>query len=140
MTFSVGFTGTRFGMTKEQKVRMSSLVPRADFYHHGDCVGADADFHNIVRYLCHDFNHDGQIVGHLPVDTTHRAFCTFDETRDPLPHMKRNKAIVTESDVMLACPSTMEEQQFGGTWATIRMARKAKKPLTIVYPDGSVGT
>jgi len=51
--------------------------------------------------------------------------------------MKRNKAIVAEAHVMLAAPRDMTEQQYGGTWKTIGMTRKAKKPLVIVFPDGT---
>jgi len=39
--------------------------------------------------------------------------------------------------LMLAAPRDMTEQEHGGTWKTIGMARKAKKPLVIVFPDGS---
>jgi hypothetical protein len=38
--------------------------------------------------------------------------------------------------VVIACPFERTEQQRSGTWATVRMARKAGKPLVIVYPQG----
>jgi hypothetical protein len=136
----VGFTGTRFGATDVQLARMrellTTLVARsfADEQftaHHGDCVGADAQFHALARELA------WSIVIHPPVDDSERANCSGDQRRDPLTHMKRNKAIVTESHLMLAIPRDMTEQQFGGTWKTIGMSRKAKKPLVIVFPDGT---
>jgi hypothetical protein len=148
----IGFTGTRRGMTDEQmsavnRVIMdcvtrwaSSIAPMTA--HHGDCVGADAEFHGFVA------RRGFHIVGHLPVDEQHRAFCRFDETREPLcrfdetreprTHMQRNRQIVTAADVMIATPSEMVEQERGGTWATIRMTRKAGKPLAVVLPDGFV--
>jgi hypothetical protein len=52
--------------------------------------------------------------------------------------MKRNKAIVAEAHRVMAVPKDMTAQPYGGTWKTIEMARKAKKPLVIVFPDGSV--
>jgi hypothetical protein len=39
---------------------------------------------------------------------------------------------------MLAAPYVPTEQTHGGTWRTIGLARKAKKPLVIVLPDGSI--
>jgi hypothetical protein len=77
-------------------------------------------------------------IGHLPIDQEHRAFCEFDETRPPLKHMQRNKAIVAESDVVIACPLDMVEKTIGGTWKTIGFTRKAGRPLAIVWRDGTV--
>lgn len=136
----VGFTGTRYGMSPAQQTvvaqaldRLVSGEPAATFIaHHGDCVGADAQFHDLTRLR------GFRTVGHLPIDDTHRAFCQFDEVRDPLPHMKRNRAIVAESDVVIATPFDMEEKTVGGTWKTIGFARQAKKPLAIVWRDGIV--
>jgi len=98
---------------------------------HGLCIGADLQFHGIVRTL------GWYVIGHPPIDVVHMAQCECDELLAPEKHMRRNKAIVMASDWMYGAPYEMQEQERGGTWATIRMARKAKKPLTIVYPDGS---
>jgi hypothetical protein len=136
----IGFTGTRYGMTDEQRKAVDSVL--ADIIggdlklgviaHHGDCVGADAHFHDIaVQYGAY-------VVGHIPIDGSHRAFCHFNQWLPALPHMKRNREIVAAADVMIATPAEAVEQPRGGTWATIRMARKAKKPLAIVRPDGHV--
>jgi hypothetical protein len=55
-----------------------------------------------------------------------------------LPHLKRNGHIVDASHVMIACPRLMHEELRSGTWMTIRYARRADKPLAIVWPDGSI--
>lgn len=132
----LGFTGTRFGMTPPQLAAIRAVIVELGpvIGHHGDCVGADAEFHAILRELGH------RVVGHPPVDDAHRAWCTFDEQVDPLTHMKRNRAIVTIADMMIGAPYDMTEQERGGTWQTIKMTRKAKKPLVIGYPDGSIVT
>ena len=39
---------------------------------------------------------------------------------------------------MIAAPADMAGQPHGGTWQTVRSARRASKPLAICYPDGSV--
>lgn len=138
-----GFTGTRYGCTPDQYLALSELLGDLDennpwgeplpYAHHGDCVGADAEFHTMA------FGLEWPVVIHPPVDSEHRANCThWRSIHTPLPHMQRNRTIVAAADIMIACPFDMTEQTRGGTWATIRMARKAGKPLAIVLPDGSV--
>jgi len=136
----VGFTGTRHGMTDAQRNRVLVELGRLTsgvfrvVGHHGDCVGADAEFHELLLA-----NWDGAyIVGHIPTNDSDRAFCAFDEARPPLPYMRRNAEIVKAANVMIAAPPTMEPQERGGTWRTIGLARKAKKDLVVVLPDGSV--
>jgi len=136
---NIGFTGTRYGMTPHQRMRVLLEVEReADdsmgiMGHHGDCIGADAQFHEIIRMF--PFGH---VVGHIPTNDEHRARCVFDEERPPLPYMKRNAAIVAAANVMIAAPFEMTEQERGGTWRTIKLARLARKPISIVLPDGSL--
>jgi len=136
----IGFTGTRHGMSEEQRIAVDVSV--CDLIggdlnlrvhaHHGDCVGADAQFHKIATdYGC-------KTVGHPPWGRTRRAFCAFDEVRSSLPFLERNRAIVSESNFMLAAPLELEEQPRGGTWHTIRLTRKVGKPLAIVWRDGRV--
>lgn len=105
---------------------------------HGDCVGADAEFDRLA-------------VG-LGLDRTVRP-CTLDEQRAhverytpvrpskiffPEPPLDRNKKIVADCDVLIACPGEATEQLRSGTWATIRHAKRVGKPCTIVYPSGEV--
>ena len=52
----------------------------------------------------------------------------------------RNEHIVDEADVVVAAPATEMEQPRGGTWYTIRYARKVEKVLHVVGPDGTVET
>lgn len=142
----IGFTGTRHGWRPKQNdavmgvlldTRLAGDDTALRFYggrctlHSGDCLGADAEMHRLATGIA------WKTVGHIPSDPTHRAFLDYDEVRKPLPYMQRNAAIVESAKYMLATPYEMTEQQRGGTWATIRMARRAKKPLIIVYPDGS---
>ncbi len=131
---NVGFTGTRFGMTLAQSAAVwEILVALGESRgHHGDCIGADAQFHLYARTL------GWYMIGHIPVVKDHRAFCDFDETRPACPHLRRNCNIVEESELMIATPREMQEQLHGGTWFTIRRARKKLRPLAIVLPNGAV--
>ena len=133
----IGFTGTRHGMTREQALAVvivaASYVKQGERWtaHHGDCIGADEGFHDLAH------NVGATIVGH-PSTHNLRAYREFDVEHDRKAPMVRNADIVRESDVMIACPYEATEQPRGGTWATIRMARMARKPLAIVLPDGTV--
>ena len=43
----IGFTGSRKGMTGEQAAVVMRLLLSATEGHHGDCVGADEQFHEM---------------------------------------------------------------------------------------------
>lgn len=134
----LGFTGTREGMTAEQIAAVTSLVrSMLRTYgelvaHHGDCIGADSDFHHICR------SNGVPIHLHPPSNDAMRASCDFDIISNPLPYLVRNQAIVDAADRMIACPAEPAEKSRGGTWATVRMARRAKKKIAIVQPDGKI--
>lgn len=136
----IGFTGTRHGMTPSQRSAVTAIVQEvargAGFVaHHGDCVGADAEFHDLCRMepLSVIVVHPGPLD-----DLPGQAGRIGDSRREPLSHMRRNKNIVMVSTVMIAAPFEMTEQAHGGTWRTIEMARRAKRPLAIIWRDGAV--
>jgi hypothetical protein len=136
----IGFAGTRQGMTPPQQSAVAAIVQRvADgdgfVARHGDCIGADAEFHDLCRMLPRSL-----IVVHPgPLDDLpNQAGRIGDERREPLPHMRRNKNIVMASTMMIAAPFEVAQQEYGGTWRTIEMARKAKRPLAIAWRDGTV--
>lgn len=106
--------------------------PHFQIGRHGDCVGADADFHLILE------DYGLTIIGHPPVKEEHRAFCTFNETLEPKDYLVRDRDIVDKSDLMIICPRTFKEEQRSGTWFTARYARKTGKHGLIFWPDGTV--
>jgi len=129
----IGFTGTREGMTTRQIAVASLMLAYADELHHGDCDGADAQAHDLGRL------HGAHIVGHPPKNGSKRAFCECDELREPKGYLERDDDIVDETDELIATPKEFEPQDRGGTWYTINYAKRVGKPVTIIYPDGSVG-
>lgn len=140
MSVSIGFTGTRYGMTTEQRRRVLHMLLEYTFgceftAHHGDCIGADAEFHAIARA-----RPGSRIVIHPgPVDDLARqAGCVGDERREPLPHMRRNRNIVRACTVLIAAPAEETQQPRGGTWRTVEMARQAGRPLALVLPSSAV--
>lgn len=137
----VGFTGTRDGMTDDQRQTLYKLLKRIvdrcktqPVFHHGDCIGADEQAHSIAREL------GFHIVVHPPDDDSRRAFCQGDETRPPDWYTNRNQDIVNESSLMFAGPKSKREYLRSGTWSTVRFARRRHKPVTKVWPRGGFQT
>lgn len=130
----VGFSGTSEGITAKQAYALRKLLeylsPRE--FHHGDCVGADEQAHQIARTM------GTTIVIHPPEVWKHRAFCTeYNRISTCKPYLVRNKDIALECDVLVATPKTREEQLRSGTWATVRYARKLGRRVYLVHTDGS---
>lgn len=131
----IGFTGSRDGMTYFQKQsvhRSLSLIKKRNkttklFFHHGDCIGADAQAHLIAAKL------GFIIVVHPPTDNTRRAFMQG-IVLPPKPFMDRNRDIVNESHLMIACPKTRQESLRSGTWATIRYSRNKGNLWNLIKP------
>lgn len=135
----IGFTGSRKGMTPIQFAFVLRAIAemRPEEVHHGQCIGADEEFHRIAQSQL-----IGKIISHPGTSksgvTSWRSFnCNFcQETRREKPFLDRNKDIVNETDFLIACPRSSTEL-IGGTWFTIKYAIKFNRDLIIIYPDGN---
>ena len=136
MIYKIGFTGTRKGFSNEQTCSFKILINKYLFqeFHHGDCVGADKQAHDIIK----DLYPNVKIICHPPIDERLRAFCICDEYKVPKAHLKRNRAIVNHTDLLIAISDTVKEQLRSGTWATIRFAREKQKEIKIILPNGAI--
>lgn len=132
----VGFTGSREGMTPQQRRVVEEIVRGATEAHHGDCVGADETFHWICRRA------GVPVVGHPPEGNRLRAFCDgFARVEPSKPFLERNKDIVQAATLVVATPKDTREpaRVIGeGTWATVRYARGRPVALRVVMPDGQL--
>lgn len=128
----LGFTGTRKGLTLLQRCTLEDLVASLEVteFHHGLCIGADAFAHELVRRL----HPAAEIHGHACTLENQQAPLKVDVLHVPKPPLERNRDIVAASRMMLATPGTNEEQLRSGTWATVRYARRAEKPLFLILP------
>jgi hypothetical protein len=134
-TLVIGFTGTRQGMTWEQRLAVEHLLNKLQpaQVRHGDCVGADEQFHEISRQL------ELPVFIHPPNNNKERAYCMGAVAiAPPAPYHVRNKDMVASSDALVATPLEDSEQDRGGTWMTVRFARAKGIPLYIVWPNGIV--
>jgi len=140
----IGFTGTQSGMTLEQKKTVQrillSFVEDENIFisevHHGDCIGADENFHKIIKAYDHFLGIAIHI--HPPIKAIKRAFCDGTVLHKEKSYLVRNHDIVDACNVMIATPGEREEQLRSGTWSTIRYAKKCDKALHIIYPDGII--
>lgn len=137
----LGFTGTRVGMTREQGLAFQLLISHRRFdplveYHHGDCTGADEESHGVIRRTRPRVT----IIGHPPLNDKFRAFCDFDLEMSPLDYIERDFAIVDSVDYLVATPRQTFEVRRSGTWTTMRYAARQKKPVMVIWPDGTSGS
>jgi hypothetical protein len=131
----IGFTGTQKGMTDAQRSYVRTFLIRMQdkpywMVHHGDCIGADHDFHRIVRRF------GGMVYLHPPDKDVKRAFCDYDKSAEPKPYLERNHDIVDACDLLIATPGEPDEVLRSGTWSTIRYAEKLGRMRLVVNPDG----
>lgn len=139
--FQIGFTGTKNGMTEAQQIVFQEIIQlERQFigFHHGDCVGADAHAHLLVQTWAHLRPEKVNIYIYPGPWPSLRAYCPGDLIYPPKPPLERNRDIVNAADLMIATPKESHEVLRSGTWATIRYTLKARKPLIIIYPDGSI--
>lgn len=125
---TIGFTGSQSGMSLRQLQALlaiaSSFAPHE--FHHGDCIGADAEAHDL-------FTEFGWLtVIHPPDEPRKRAFKNGDKVLAADGYLVRNHSIVDSCALLIAAPSTHEEVLRSGTWATVRYARRQAKPTIVL--------
>lgn len=135
MSFRFGFTGTRHGMTDAQKSALREFMRGGTGeLHHGDCVGADSDAHDIADECGY------AVVIHPPTDYKLRAWRSvpLHMMKMEQSHFARNRAIVNDTISLIATPFEAEPQSRGGTWYTINFARRMGKVVVLIRPDGTI--
>lgn len=135
----LGMTGTRNAITEQQRDWLHKVLRRRPELHHGACVGADEEAHDIASALhC-------RIVVHPPIDERLMMPAWKWSQRDGIyimpakDYLQRNRNIVNGTEWLIAIPDGPERDS-GGTWYTVRYALSVDKPVTICYPDGSIET
>ena len=134
---NLGFTGTREGMSDVQRERVDEFLrtERPLTVHHGDCIGADSQFHDSVLLL----PTTTWIETHPCTLTKLRAYRKADVVHPVRIPKDRNKDIVRACDLVIAAPKLPPaESPRSGTWQTVRLALSFKKPVTVIWPDGTV--
>lgn len=129
----VGFTGTQQGCTLKQNTALRMLLNSMHVteFHHGNCIGADAEAHWMMAGRAEVHVHPSNIP-------EKQAECVGYKTYPPKPPLTRNRDIVNATDTVIACPKGEDEELRSGTWATVRYARSKDKRIILVLPNGSV--
>jgi hypothetical protein len=129
----IGFSGTSDGMTLNQKYFLRKILVKSQGeFHHGDCVGSDAQAHDIAEECLLE------IVIHPPLYSKYRAFKKTSRILDPKEYLARNWDIAMACDELIATPKGLKEELRSGTWATVRYFKKLVKPVTLIFPDGTI--
>jgi hypothetical protein len=128
----IGITGTRYGMNETQFELIHEYLNREEKFeiHHGDCNGVDAEVACLAKELGH------YIVSHPPTSSALRAYTEYDEIREPLGYLERDRKIVESTDFLIVVPHTDEWQSRGGTWYTHDYAVKSGVMVDVLYPSG----
>lgn len=146
----LGITGSRELLTERQEYHLGLLIHTAmrmttgtREFHHGCATGADETGHQYAMTV------PGiQIHGHPGHGNNNRSpwqmvirvddFALLHGTR---PYKVRNHDIVQTIHLLIACPQYAETNPLSarsGTWQTVRLARRAHKPIIIVTSYGQV--
>lgn len=96
-------------------------------FHHGDCVGADAEAHVIAV----DILGAEKVFVHPPENPARRAFCQSPNILPPLGYLERDLKIVLMTDTLIGCPKAGTPALRSGTWYTIRRAKERGKAVLI---------
>lgn len=145
---NVGFTGTSKGMSDEQQRRVGHLLIEAleregDQFHHGDCIGADAQAARMaddLGFVIHSYP-ASNVAEHWRAGFLPCGFMYLQRVEhEPKPALDRNRDIVDACDVLIAAPAHMGEQPRSGTWATIRYASKVGRRIVLVDRHGGFDT
>jgi nucleoside 2-deoxyribosyltransferase len=110
-------------MSKGQKAQFKNVLlwigASLDEFHHGAAAGADEQAANAVSVAKQTWPNllaQAEIIPH-PAGS------------DPLA---RNREIVDSIDILIAAPLKDDEELRSGTWATVRYARAAGKPVVML--------
>src|SRR5438067_2190072 len=137
---NVSFTGTRYGMSGDQALRVEKFLlecieAEPEEFHFGLCIESDTQAAEIASWLgfivfahpASDVSPD--LIGSMPKNQATSV------TLEPKPALKRNHDIVDAGEVLIAAPRGPERKR-SGTWATVRYALGHDVPVWLAWPDG----
>lgn len=125
----IGVTGTRSGMNEKQKEQITEWLTlnfkAGDEFHHGDCVGVDAETAAIAKLIGY------RIYSHPPTNQKNAANFASDVILPRYTYHTRNRHIVDTSDFLLVVPKEDERQGYSGTWYTYEYGIKQHRDLKV---------
>lgn len=142
MTYILGFSGSRYGMTDAQYDRLYRFLKdrQPDEFHHGDGGLSDGAAHMLIcrQYRTPAYEWATQIVLHPSNLLKWQARCwPYDQIHERLPPLERDLKIAQVITHLVATPASFQWQPRSGTWATGNYTNREGKPVTLIYPDGT---
>lgn len=142
---AVAFTGTRKGLTPLQRESLRNVLaelPPGMTLHNGVAVGADVECldlawsSNLSCFVLWPASDDRFDYAKTWV-YSRRALGGVARVNAVVPPLDRNQSMVAACGILIACPEGPEVLR-SGTWSTVRAARRWKREVIIVWPDGRV--
>jgi hypothetical protein len=141
-----GFTGSRTGPFREQQKTLTAFIlgggddEAIEEWHHGCCVGSDEFSHRAAKAAMPIV---GLIVLHPPaIPKLEMKYTDWDKTNclwyPRKEYLTRNRAIVDNTDELVATPSGPKRHRGSGTWYTIDYALKQNKKVNLIHPNGEI--
>jgi predicted Rossmann fold nucleotide-binding protein DprA/Smf involved in DNA uptake len=137
----VGFSGTAGEMTRPQRAALTAffinrVVEKDSIVFHGGCVGVDQYVHSLC--LKH-----GVLVEVFPSVKHDHWFVpagsySWGRVHEAMLPLERNHVIAEVPARLVAVPETETMVLRSGTWATVRYALKANRPVILILPNGSI--
>ena len=149
---TIGLVGIRRGLSHLQFHTLCRLLvvqqgrgalAGVEVAHRSNDGWSGADFSRITRWMStipklvvHD---SGRPMEEAPVLSAESPVSWTDFSIESPTLPSWNREIVEESDVVLACPAiVVDEDARSRTWAAIRHARSLEKLVIIVFPNGTI--
>lgn len=134
--YKVGFSGTREGMTAEQRKTFREFITilQPQEFHHGDCIGADAQADEMVHYQVPEC----EVIIHPPTAPTYRAWCTEGLVLPLKPYLQRNRDIVDATGLLIitANKDKVPNPIKGGTFYTYNYAFSQNRIVVAISVKG----
>lgn len=131
----IAFTGTRRRLSATQREKVIEVLKyfsgQCLEVHHGDCVGADAEFDDIVVSLRTPEWPIVRVI-HPPTDLSRRALCGGEHILPERDYLKRHHDMVNVCSILIGCPFDHQEIIRSRTWATIRYARMLHRVVIVI--------
>lgn len=151
------FTGTRKGMSLDQRDALTLWLFERNVViaHHGCCVGADEELHNILAAFRESDSKREPFITGWPAEVGPELSCfgriRLDDDRVRQAPLTRNRMMSECAAGMIAsgkpfdvvcvaCPLEDEppESGRGGTWHAVRQFKAKNVPTTIITPSGTM--
>jgi hypothetical protein len=129
------FSGRRDDLSDSQKIMVVNFIRLIKFKcaFHGDCIGADGQFHDLVR----ENRKKAWIEVYPSPYEAMRAFKEGDLTHEAMKAAERDKYMINQGEILLAAPPTKQPVK-SGTWANISFAETCEtiQKIIVIAPDG----